>query len=531
MRHRHDHLLGLDFQTVGDLREALDRAARAPPSVTETLTIAARFNGPPGSANGGYTCGLVAGLVGAEAVEVTLRSPPPLGRPLAVVRDGERGRAARRRGAGGRGRGPPSCCSTCPSRCRADEIERGRARGAPSAGATDHPFPTCFVCGPRARQRRRPAHLPGRAAGPRRALRRALASRTRRSPATTAGCAPSVSGRRSTARRARRSPTSAAGPPMVLARLSARLGCPVPSSASSTRSSRGSSAADGRKREGGGALYDSRGAPPVRFARALDRAAATGYIAPMATHYRTCPFCEATCGLEIETEGRRGGGRPRRRRGRLQPRLHLPEGVRLKQLHEDPDRLRTPLVRRDGELVEASWDEAFAEIERRPAAASSPSTARTRSRSTSATRTPTTSRRSSTRRALAPGARHAERLLGVAPSTRCRSRSRPGCMFGTMLSIPVPDVDRSRPPADARRQPARLERQPADRARHARPAARDPRARRQGRGGRPAPHAHRRGGRRAPLHPARHRRAAARRDRVHARRGGPRAPRARSRST
>ena len=24
----------------------------------------------------------------------------------------------------------------------------------------------------------------------------------------------------------------------------------------------------------------------------------------MATHYRTCPFCEATCGLEIETEGR-----------------------------------------------------------------------------------------------------------------------------------------------------------------------------------------------------------------------------------
>jgi thioredoxin-dependent peroxiredoxin len=29
VRHRHDHLLGLDFQTVGDLREALDSPPRA----------------------------------------------------------------------------------------------------------------------------------------------------------------------------------------------------------------------------------------------------------------------------------------------------------------------------------------------------------------------------------------------------------------------------------------------------------------------------------------------------------------------
>src|SRR5436189_297086 len=42
-----------------------------------------------------------------------------------------------------------------------------------------------------------------------------------------------------------------------------------------------------------------------------------------------------------------------------------PKGVALKDLHEDPDRLRTPLVRRDGRLVEATWEEAFAEIERR----------------------------------------------------------------------------------------------------------------------------------------------------------------------
>ena len=42
-----------------------------------------------------------------------------------------------------------------------------------------------------------------------------------------------------------------------------------------------------------------------------------------------------------------------------------PKGSTLKQLHDDPDRLRAPLVRRDGEFVRTSWDEAFAEIERR----------------------------------------------------------------------------------------------------------------------------------------------------------------------
>jgi anaerobic selenocysteine-containing dehydrogenase len=41
-----------------------------------------------------------------------------------------------------------------------------------------------------------------------------------------------------------------------------------------------------------------------------------------------------------------------------------PKGSTLKQLHEDPDRLRRPLVRRDGRHVEVSWEEAFAECER-----------------------------------------------------------------------------------------------------------------------------------------------------------------------
>ena len=83
------------------------------------------------------------------------------------------------------------------------------------------------------------------------------------------------------------------------------------------------------------------------------------------TAYRTCPLCEAGCGLEITVHG---GHVTRIRGDRDDVFSHgfiCPKGSTLKQLHEDPDRVRTPLVRRDGELVEASWDEAFAEIDRR----------------------------------------------------------------------------------------------------------------------------------------------------------------------
>src|SRR6478609_5558780 len=85
----------------------------------------------------------------------------------------------------------------------------------------------------------------------------------------------------------------------------------------------------------------------------------------MQSHYRICPLCEACCGLEIKTEGDkvisiRGAEQDVFSRGFI-----CPKGVSLKDLHEDPDRLRRPLIKRDGAFVEATWDEAFAEIERR----------------------------------------------------------------------------------------------------------------------------------------------------------------------
>jgi hypothetical protein len=51
------------------------------------LTFPRRFRGPLTSANGGYAAGRLAGLVDADAVEVTLRVPPPLDRPLDVRGD------------------------------------------------------------------------------------------------------------------------------------------------------------------------------------------------------------------------------------------------------------------------------------------------------------------------------------------------------------------------------------------------------------------------------------------------------------
>jgi anaerobic selenocysteine-containing dehydrogenase len=83
------------------------------------------------------------------------------------------------------------------------------------------------------------------------------------------------------------------------------------------------------------------------------------------THYRICPLCEACCGLEVRTQGARvlsirGAAGDVFSHGYI-----CPKGYALKDLHEDPDRLRQPLIRRNGRHENASWDEAFAEIQAR----------------------------------------------------------------------------------------------------------------------------------------------------------------------
>ena len=81
-------------------------------------------------------------------------------------------------------------------------------------------------------------------------------------------------------------------------------------------------------------------------------------------HHRTCSLCEAMCGLELTVEDERVVKVRGDVRDPLSQGFLCPKGASIGALHEDPDRLRAPLVRgADGELHEASWEEAFAAVE------------------------------------------------------------------------------------------------------------------------------------------------------------------------
>jgi hypothetical protein len=113
--------------------------------VADAIVIPERFNGPPDSGNGGYSCGAVGALVGNPAA-VSLRAPPPLERELAVER--EDGAVVVRDGdtlvAEGR---PARLGLEAPEPVTLDDAGRASERGY-ARWAGSHPFPTCVVCGP-----------------------------------------------------------------------------------------------------------------------------------------------------------------------------------------------------------------------------------------------------------------------------------------------------------------------------------------------------------------------------------------------
>jgi anaerobic selenocysteine-containing dehydrogenase len=83
------------------------------------------------------------------------------------------------------------------------------------------------------------------------------------------------------------------------------------------------------------------------------------------TAYRTCPLCEATCGLEIKLDGERITSIRGDADDVFSHGFICPKGSALRGLHEDPDRIRTPLIR-DGDGFRAtSWEQAFALIDAR----------------------------------------------------------------------------------------------------------------------------------------------------------------------
>jgi len=81
------------------------------------------------------------------------------------------------------------------------------------------------------------------------------------------------------------------------------------------------------------------------------------------TTFRTCPLCEATCGLEVtvrdEAVTRIRGDRD----DVFSQGFICPKGSTLRQLHDDPDRLRVPVIRRADGWEQVSWEEAFRMVE------------------------------------------------------------------------------------------------------------------------------------------------------------------------
>jgi hypothetical protein len=124
--------------------------------LTTSIAIPRRFRGPEASANGGYTCGLLAELVGAEVVEVTLRKPPPLDTAMVVERDGDAIRVVHDGELVAEAK-PGVLDLEAPA-----PVDFAEAKDLADAHGDDpdHPFPGCFVCGPKSEGLRlRPAPL------------------------------------------------------------------------------------------------------------------------------------------------------------------------------------------------------------------------------------------------------------------------------------------------------------------------------------------------------------------------------------
>lgn len=106
------------------------------------VVVERRFNGPPDSGNGGYTCGTIAAAIGAAPAEITLRRPPPLDTPLRLGPDGSVHNGE-------------DLVATVTAADLGDltpppfpGYDAARAAEARYEGRRGHPFPTCFVCGP-----------------------------------------------------------------------------------------------------------------------------------------------------------------------------------------------------------------------------------------------------------------------------------------------------------------------------------------------------------------------------------------------
>ncbi|TMD72406.1 MAG: molybdopterin oxidoreductase family protein, partial [Chloroflexi bacterium] len=159
------------------------------------------------------------------------------------------------------------------------------------------------------------------------------------------------------------------------------------------------------------------------------------------TSYATCPLCEATCGLEIVTRGRevlsiRGDEQDIFSHGYI-----CPKAYSLKELDADRDCIREPIVRRGDQWLKVSWDDAFAEVER-----GLMPILQERGRDALAVYVGNPNAHNLASLLYLPVLLHAAKthnFFSASTVDQMPKQVTAGLMFGTMLSIPVPDLERT----------------------------------------------------------------------------------------
>src|SRR5437016_2991390 len=159
------------------------------------------------------------------------------------------------------------------------------------------------------------------------------------------------------------------------------------------------------------------------------------------TSYATCPLCEATCGLEIVTRGRevlsiRGDEQDIFSHGYI-----CPKAYSLKELDADRDCIREPMVRRGDQWLKVSWDDAFAEVERGLLPI-----LQERGRDALAVYVGNPNAHNLASLVYLPVLLHAAKthnFFSASTVDQMPKQVTAGLMFGTILSIPVPDLERT----------------------------------------------------------------------------------------
>ena len=158
-------------------------------------------------------------------------------------------------------------------------------------------------------------------------------------------------------------------------------------------------------------------------------------------HRRICPFCEATCGLLVTTEGRtvtKVEGDPD---DPFSSGYICPKGAALGDFDADPDRITTPLIRENGGFREASWDEAFTLIDNQLA-----NIKEQYGRKAIGAYAGNPSIHNLSLATYIPGllkALGSPNIFSASTVDQIPKQLAAAAMFGTGLSVPIPDIDRT----------------------------------------------------------------------------------------